>query len=58
MTIVCVFGAIYCFFQFIYIELNAHSIMHQIYAAEHGIMGSIFICALFVLIKLNSKTKK
>ena len=54
----CLCGAVYSFFQLFYIESNAQSVMHQIYGAEYGIMGSIFICALFILIKLNSKSKK
>lgn len=45
----CLFGAACCFIKLVYIEANAISVMHQIYGAEYGIMGTIFICMLFFL---------
>lgn len=47
----CLCGAIYSFFQLFYIEANAQSVMHQIYGAEYGIIGSIFISTFFFLWK-------
>ena len=44
-----------CLIQAFTLETEAKSVMHQIYAAEYGIMATLFLCSIFIINAINNK---
>ena len=47
-----------CLIQTVSMETNAKSVMHQIYAAEYGIMATLLLCTIFIINAINDKNSK
>ncbi len=60
MMIVILFVCfVFCLFRSLFIDMNAASIMHQIYGAEYSIMATLFFCSGCIIDAINNikKTK-
>lgn len=57
-AIICMIFCFICIINAYFVNDNAVSVMHQIYAGQWGLAAVLFFCVAFILDALNSKTNK